>query len=63
MTETTTEEDRPVDRVVQQLARDDVERKKFLKMVGKRMGAGAAATPLPVSQPPMALQASISIAR
>jgi hypothetical protein len=32
--------------VVEQLARDDVERKKFLKMAGRRMGAGAAATGL-----------------
>jgi hypothetical protein len=32
--------------VVEELARDDVERKRFLKMAGKRMGAGAAATGL-----------------
>jgi hypothetical protein len=32
--------------VVEQLARDDVERKHFLKMAGKTMGAGAAATGL-----------------
>jgi hypothetical protein len=32
--------------VVEMLARDDVERKRFLKMAGKRMGAGAAATGL-----------------
>jgi hypothetical protein len=31
---------------VEQLARDDVERNRFLKMAGKRMGAGAAATGL-----------------
>lgn len=31
---------------VELLARDDVERKRFLKMAGKRMGAGAAATSL-----------------
>ena len=31
---------------VQELARDDVERKKFLKMAGKTMGTGAAATGL-----------------
>jgi len=31
---------------VQELARDDVERKKFLKMAGKTMGSGAAATAL-----------------
>jgi hypothetical protein len=47
MTESsTTERDRPVEGVVEKLARDDVERKKFLKMAGKRMGAGAAATGL-----------------
>jgi hypothetical protein len=32
--------------VVVELARDDVERKKFLKMAGRKMGAGAAATGL-----------------
>jgi Ferritin-like domain len=37
---------RPAGGVVQELARDDVERKKFLKMTGKTMGAGAAATGL-----------------
>jgi len=42
----TTVQDRPVDGVVERLARDDVERKKFLKMAGKKMGAGAAATGL-----------------
>ena len=42
----TTEADRPVDGVVERLARDDLERKKFLKMAGKRIGAGAAATGL-----------------
>src|SRR5436305_14306124 len=31
---------------VQELARDDLERKKFLKMAGKTMGTGAAATGL-----------------
>jgi hypothetical protein len=31
---------------VEELARDDVERKKFLKMAGKTMGTGAAATGL-----------------
>jgi hypothetical protein len=47
MTESsTTERDRPVEGVVEKLARDDVERKKFLKIAGKRMGAGAAATGL-----------------
>jgi hypothetical protein len=42
----TTEGDRPVEGVVERLARDDVERKKFLKMAGSRMGAGLAATGL-----------------
>jgi hypothetical protein len=47
MTETTTTEDeRPTAGVVEQLARDDVERKRFLKMAGKRMGGAAAATGL-----------------
>jgi Ferritin-like domain len=47
MTEsTTTEGNRPESCVVERLARDDVERKKFLMMAGKRMGAGAAATSL-----------------
>jgi hypothetical protein len=47
MTESTTTTDgRPVDGVVQELARDDLGRKKFLKMAGKTMGAGAAATSL-----------------
>ena len=32
--------------VVEQLARDDVERKRFLKMAGKRVGGGAAAASL-----------------
>ncbi|MDQ6606113.1 MAG: ferritin-like domain-containing protein [Actinomycetota bacterium] len=36
----------PVDGVVRELVRDDVERKKFLKMAGRTMGAGAAATGL-----------------
>src|SRR3984957_19880748 len=36
----------PTTGVVERLARDDVERKRFLKMAGKRMGAGAAATGL-----------------
>ena len=42
----TAEADQPVDGVVKRLARDDLERKNFLKMAGKRMGAGAAATGL-----------------
>jgi hypothetical protein len=36
----------PVDGVVRQLAHDDLERKKFLRMAGKGMGAAAAATSL-----------------
>jgi hypothetical protein len=36
----------PVEGVVRELARDDVERKKFLRMAGRTMGAGAAATGL-----------------
>ena len=38
--------DRAASGVVEELARDDVERKKFLRMAGKTMGAGAAATGL-----------------
>jgi Ferritin-like domain len=37
---------RPRGAVVQELARDDVERKRFLKMAGKTMGTGAAASGL-----------------
>jgi Ferritin-like domain len=37
---------KPTDGLVQKLARDDVERKKFLRMTGKTMGTGAAATAL-----------------
>lgn len=44
--ETTHEDERATPGVVEQLARDDVERKRFLRMAGKRMGAGAAATAL-----------------
>jgi hypothetical protein len=36
----------PAGGVVSELARDDLERKKFLKMAGRTMGAGAAATGL-----------------
>jgi rubrerythrin len=36
----------PTPGIVERLARDDVERKRFLKMAGKRVGAGAAATSL-----------------
>jgi hypothetical protein len=47
MTEITkTEGGRETTGAVEQLARDDVERNRFLKMAGKRMGAGAAATGL-----------------
>ena len=42
----TTESERPAEGVVERLARDDPERKRFLKMAGKTMGAGAAATGL-----------------
>ena len=40
------EGDRPEGGVVERLARDDVERKHFLKMAGKGMGSVAAATGL-----------------
>ena len=43
---TTTESARPEMGVVEALARDDVERKKFLTMAGRNIGAGAAATGL-----------------
>src|ERR1700722_20317455 len=43
---TSSEGGRPETGVVQQLARDDLERKRFLKMAGKRVGAGVAATGL-----------------
>jgi hypothetical protein len=49
MTEPTTEEEltRPAEPgVVERLARDDVERKRFLKMAGRNMGGAAAATGL-----------------
>jgi hypothetical protein len=47
MSEATQHEDDPdTPGVVERLARDDVERKRFLKMAGSRMGAGAAATAL-----------------
>lgn len=45
-TSTSLEPDRQAGGVVEQLARDDLERKKFLKMAGRTMGAGAAATGL-----------------
>lgn len=43
---TTTESARPEMGAVEALARDDVERKKFLTMAGRNIGAGAAATGL-----------------
>ncbi|MGH3261189.1 MAG: ferritin-like domain-containing protein [Trebonia sp.] len=43
---TTTEDDRARTSAVEQLVRDDVQRKRFLKMVGGRIGAGAAASSL-----------------
>ena len=47
MTESSnTEAGQPTPGIVERLARDDVERKRFLKMAGKRVGAGAAATSL-----------------
>jgi Ferritin-like domain len=47
MTEIPSHDDRPLGAgLVERLARDDVERKRFLKMAGRRMGAGAAATGL-----------------
>lgn len=47
MTESVTKNgNRQADGVVEQLARDDVERKKFLTMAGKKMGTGAAAAGL-----------------
>jgi hypothetical protein len=47
MTEPTNHEgERPTPGVVEQLARDDVERKRFLTIAGKRMGGAAAATAL-----------------
>jgi hypothetical protein len=46
MSETTTTGKPATEGTVQELARDDLERKKFLKMAGKTMGAGAAATGL-----------------
>jgi Ferritin-like domain len=47
MIETPSHDDHPLGAgLVERLARDDVERKRFLKMAGRRMGAGAAATGL-----------------
>jgi hypothetical protein len=41
-----TDEARPEQGVVERLARDDVERKNFLKMAGRKVGGGAAAASL-----------------
>jgi hypothetical protein len=46
MSESTNTEERAPSGAVQELARDDLERKKFLKMAGKTMGTGAAAAGL-----------------
>jgi hypothetical protein len=46
MSQSNTETGPPPGGVVEELARDDVERKKFLKNAGKMMGTGAAATGL-----------------
>jgi hypothetical protein len=46
MSDTTTEREQPHESIVEELARDDVERKKFLRMAGKSMGGAAAATGL-----------------
>jgi hypothetical protein len=47
MTDPIREQSRPpADGLVPELVRDDVERKRFLKMAGRTMGAGAAATAL-----------------
>ena len=47
MTEPTTSgEARPETGIVERLARDDVERKRFLRLAGKRLGSGVAATSL-----------------
>jgi hypothetical protein len=43
---TSTAAEPPAEGMVKELARDDVERKKFLRMAGKTMGSGAAATAL-----------------
>jgi ferritin-like protein len=46
MSETTPTPDQPVEGAVLELARDDVARKRFLKMAGRGMGSAAAATSL-----------------
>lgn len=46
MSESTSTETQPPGGAVQELARDDLARKRFLKMAGKTMGSGAAAAGL-----------------
>ena len=46
MSDHTTPRDVPRPGVVEELARDDVERKRFLTMAGRRIGGGAAAASL-----------------
>jgi hypothetical protein len=46
MTDMTTQDDRPGAGAVERLARDDIERKRFLKMAGKGIGGAAIATSL-----------------
>ncbi len=46
MSETRSDQDLETEGVVVQLARDDVERKKFLRMAGKSLGGAAAASAL-----------------
>jgi len=46
MSSSTTESEQPQQGIVEQLARDDLERKRFLRMAGKSMGSAAAATGL-----------------
>jgi len=46
MSDHTTPHDAPRPGVVEELARDDVERKRFLTMAGRRIGGGAAAASL-----------------
>ncbi len=46
MSDHTTPRDAPRPGVVEELARDDVERKRFLTMAGRRIGGGAAAASL-----------------
>jgi hypothetical protein len=46
MTDTHTDQDAPQPGIVEHLARDDGDRKRFLKMAGKTLGGGAVATSL-----------------